>query len=141
MPVSADPRYPKSFRDVLGARMAYIEAGSGDPIVFLHGNPTSSYLWRNVMPHVEGLGRLIAPEVAAVVAGYAGWLAASRTVPKLFVNAEPGAILTGRQREFCRAWPDQTEVTVAGSHFVQEDSPDEIGVAIADWYRDTLTPR
>lgn len=298
MPVSADPRYPKSFRDVLGARMAYIEVGSGDPIVFLHGNPTSSYLWRNVMPHVEGLGRLIAPdligmgdsaklpdsgpgrytfaehrryldalleglgvdaavtlvvhdwgsalgfdwanrhrrairgiaymeaivrpvtweewppagrrvfegfrspagehmvlddnvfvervlpgsvlrglteeemevyrrpflrpgedrrptltwprqipidnepaEVAAVVAGYAGWLAASRTVPKLFVNAEPGAILTGRQREFCRAWPDQTEVTVAGSHFVQEDSPDEIGVAIADWYRDTLTPR
>ncbi len=296
MPVSADPRYPKSFRDVLGARMAYVDVGSGDPIVFLHGNPTSSYLWRNVMPHVEGLGRLIAPdligmgdsaklpdsgpgrytfaehrryldalldglgvdaavtlvvhdwgsalgfdwasrhrravkgiaymeaivrpitwaewpaagrrafegfrspagehmvlddnvfvervlpgsvlrglteqemdvyrrpflrpgedrrptltwprqipidnepaEVAAVVSGYADWLAVDRTVPKLFVNAEPGIILTGRQREFCRAWPNQTEVTVAGSHFIQEDSPDEIGVAIADWYRDTLT--
>ncbi len=53
------------------------------------------------------------------------------------MNAEPGAILTGRQREFCRAWPSQTEVTVAGSHFIQEDSPDEIGVAIADWYRHT----
>lgn len=296
MPVSADPRYPRSFRDVLGAQMAYIEVGSGDPIVFLHGNPTSSYLWRNVMPHLEGLGRLIAPdligmgdsaklpdsgpgrytfaehrlyldallerlgvnaavtlvvhdwgsalgfdwanrhrravkgiaymeaivrpitwaewpaagrrafegfrspagehmvlddnvfvervlpasvlrglteqemevyrrpflrpgedrrptltwprqipidnepaEVAAVVSGYADWLAADRTVPKLFVNAEPGVILTGRQREFCRTWPSQTEVTVAGSHFIQEDSPDEIGVAIADWYRDTLT--
>ena len=258
MPVSADPRYPKSFRDVLGARLAYLEVGSGDPIVFLHGNPTSSYLWRNVMPHLEGLGRLIAPdligmgdsaklpgsgpgrytfaehrryldallerlgvdagvtlvvhdwgsalgfdwanrhrravkgiaymeaivrpvtweewpaagrrvfegfrspagehmvlddnvfvervlpasvlrglteqemavyrrpflrpgedrrptltwprqipidnepaEIAAVVSGYADWLAADGTVPKLFVNAEPGAILTGRQREFC----------------------------------------
>ena len=54
MPITADPRYPKSFREVLGARMAYIEMGSGDPIVFLHGNPTSSYLWRNVMPHLEG---------------------------------------------------------------------------------------
>ncbi len=275
--------------------MAYIEVGSGDPIVFLHGNPTSSYLWRNVMPHLAGLGRLIAPdligmgdsaklpdsgpgrytfaehrryldallaalavdagvtlvvhdwgsalgfdwanrhrdaikgiaymeaivrpitwddwpaasrgvfegfrspageqmvldnnvfvervlpgsvlrglteeemdvyrrpflvpgedrrptltwprqipidnepaEVAAVVAGYADWLAARGTVPKLFVNAEPGAILTGRQREFCRTWPNQTEVTVAGSHFIQEDSPDEIGAAIADWYRNTL---
>jgi haloalkane dehalogenase len=295
MPLSADPRYPKSFRDVLGARMAYIEVGSGDPIVFLHGNPTSSYLWRNVMPYLEGLGRLIAPdligkgdsaklpdsgpgrytfaehrryldallaaldvdagvtlvihdwgsalgfdwanrhrgavkgiaymeaivrpitwddwpaagrrvfegfrssagehmvlddnvfvervlpgsvlrglteeemavyrrpflvpgedrrptltwprqipidnepaEVAAVVAGYADWLATS-TIPKLFVNAEPGAILTGSQREFCRTWPNQTEVTVAGNHFIQEDSPDEIGAAIADWYRNTLT--
>src|SRR5258708_8972868 len=63
MPVSADARYPRSFRDVLGARMAYVEVGSGDPIVFLHGNPTSSYLWRNVMPHLEGLGRLIAPDL------------------------------------------------------------------------------
>jgi len=296
MPITADPRYPKSFREVLGALMAYIEVGSGDPIVFLHGNPTSSYLWRNVMPHLEGLGRLIAPdligmgdsaklpdsgpgrytfaehrryldallaalavdagvtlvvhdwgsalgfdwanrhrgaikgiaymeaivrpitwddwpaagrrvfqglrspagehmvlddnvfvervlpgsvlrglteeemdvyrrpfltpgedrrptltwprqipidnepaEVTAVVDGYADWLAASRTLPKLFVNAEPGAILTGSQREFCRTWPNQIEVTVAGSHFIQEDSPDEIGAAIADWYRDTLT--
>jgi haloalkane dehalogenase len=55
-------------------------------------------------------------------------------VPKLFVNAEPGAILTGEPREFCRRWPHQHEVTVKGVHFVQEDSPDEIGEAIADWY-------
>jgi haloalkane dehalogenase len=54
-------------------------------------------------------------------------------VPKLFVNADPGAILTGGQREFCRTWPNQREVTVRGSHFIQEDSPDEIGSAIADW--------
>ena len=56
-------------------------------------------------------------------------------LPKLFVNADPGVFLTGPQREFCRAWPNQMEVTVRGSHFVQEDSPDEIGVAIADWRR------
>ena len=269
--------------------MAYVEAGTGDPIVFLHGNPTSSYLWRNVMPHLAGLGRCIAPDligmgdseklapagpdsyrfvehrryldgllealgvghrvtivghdwgsalgfdwasrrraaikgiaymeaivrplawaewpepirklvhgfrsdageamvleknvfvervlpgsvlrgltdaemtvyrrpylapgeacrptltwprqipldgeppdVAAIVQTYADWLSES-AVPKLFVNAEPGAILVGPQREFCRSWPNQTEVTVKGSHFIQEDSPDEIGRAIATW--------
>jgi haloalkane dehalogenase len=70
------------------------------------------------------------PDVAAVVDRYAAWLAAA-PVPKLFVNAEPGSILVGAQREFCRTWPNQHEVTVAGSHFVQEDSPAEIARAIA----------
>ena len=276
-----------------GLSMAYIEEGSGDPIVFLHGNPTSSYLWRNVIPHVAPLGRCIAPDligmgdsdplpdsgpgryrfvdhrrcldgllealdvrgnvtfvvhdwgsalgfdwanrhrdavaglaymeaivrpvawaewpeaarsvfqgfrseagesmvlernifveavlprsvlreltddemaeyrrpfrepgerrrptltwpreipiegepadVTEIVSGYGAWLHTSR-VPKLFVNAEPGAILTGQLREFCRTWPNQTEVTVRGSHFVQEDSPDEIGRAIAGWLPST----
>ncbi len=276
--------------------MAYVEHGRGDPIVFLHGNPTSSYLWRNVMPYLEGLGRLIAPDligmgdsdklpdsgpdrytfvehrryldallgdlgvdagvtlvvhdwgsalgfdwanrhrdavkgiaymeaivrpvtwdewpdaarsvfqgfrspagermvldnnvfvervlpgsvlrdlteeemehyrrpfltpgeerrptltwprqipinsepvdVTGIVADYADWLTTS-AIPKLFVNAEPGAILTGAQREFCRSWPNQTEVTVAGNHFLQEDSPDQIGTAIAEWHQRTLTP-
>jgi haloalkane dehalogenase len=269
--------------------MAYVEEGAGDPIVFLHGNPTSSYLWRSVIPHVAPLGRCIAPDlvgmgdsdplpdsgpgryrfvdhrrcldgllealgvrenvtfvvhdwgsalgfdwanrhrdavtglaymeaivrpvtwaqwpdaarrvfqgfrseageslvlernvfveavlpgsilrklsdeemaeyrrpflepgerrrptltwpreipidgepadVTEIVSSYAGWLSAS-PVPKLFVNADPGAILTGDQREFCRTWPNQREVTVRGSHFIQEDSPDEIGSAIAEW--------
>jgi haloalkane dehalogenase len=281
--------HPKRTIDVLGRRMAFVELGEGRPIVFQHGNPTSSYLWRNVMPHVADLGRCIAldligmgdsdklpesgpgrytfaeharffeaalaaldvtrevtfvihdwgsalgfdwanrhrdavrgicymeaivrplawhesPEAAArvfegfrspagenmvlvdnvfvervlpgsilwqlwgaehavyrgsfaepgegrrptltwprqipldgepadvvaVVADYAQWLAQSR-LPKLFVNAEPGAILVGAQREFCRGWPNQTEVTVAGSHFIQEDSPDEIGQALRTW--------
>ena len=70
-------------------------------------------------------------DVAEIVADYAAWLSES-SVPKLFVNAEPGAILTGEQREFCRTWPNQTEVTVPGSHFIQEDSPDAVGRAIAD---------
>jgi haloalkane dehalogenase len=71
-------------------------------------------------------------DVHAIVAAYADWLVQS-TVPKLFVNAEPGAILTGSQREFCRRFPNQSEVTVAGSHFIQEDSPTEIAAAIRAW--------
>jgi len=269
--------------------MTYVEMGQGDPIVFLHGNPTSSYLWRNIMPHVQGLGRCIAPDligmgdsdklpdsgpdryrfvehrhyldglldtlgitenaifvihdwgsalgfdwanrhrdamqgicymegivrplvweewneasrpvfegfrspagekmvlernifvekvlpgsvlrgltdaemavyrrpfanpgedrrptltwprqipisgepadVVAIVQDYSDWMAVNE-LPKLFVNATPGAILTGAAREFCRGWKNQTEVTVKGSHFIQEDSPDEIGTALATW--------
>ena len=56
--------------------------------------------------------------------------------PKLFINAEPGSILVGEQREFCRSWPNQQEVTVKGLHFIQEDSGPEIGVAVADWLAD-----
>jgi haloalkane dehalogenase len=286
--ISADPRYTKKFATIKGKKMAYIDEGEGDPIVFLHGNPTSSYLWRNVMPHLAGQGRLIAPDligmgdseklensgpdrytfvehreyldgllseigvaenvvfvihdwgsalgfdwanrhreavqgiaymeaivrpipswdtwpekarsifqafrseagesvvleknvfvervlpgsvlrglteaemavylkpfanpgedrrptltwprqipiegepadVTAIVDDYANWLKNS-DVAKLFINADPGSILIGGQRDFCRTWPNQTEVTVAGSHFIQEDSPDEIGAAIS----------
>jgi haloalkane dehalogenase len=287
--VDVTDRYPKQFATVLGKRMAYVETGSGDPIVFLHGNPTSSYLWRNVIPHVEHLGRCIAPDligmgdsdklddvgpgsyrlvehrryldalletlgvrdrvtfvvhdwgsalgfdwanrhrdavrglaymeavvrsitwnefpdearsvfegfrspageemvltknifvervlpgsvlrgltepemdvyrrpylepgesrrptltwpreipldgepadVVAIVDAYAVWLQ-SADVPKLFVDADPGAILRGPQREFCLSWPNQKTVTVPGLHFIQEDAPDLIGRAIADW--------
>ena len=285
------PWIEKKRCEVLGRTMAYVETGEGDPIILLHGNPTSSYLWRGVIPHLAPLGRSIAPDligmgdsdkledsgpgsyrfvehrryldallealgvgedvtlimhdwgsalgfdwanrhreavrglaymeaivqpltwaqwpeaarrvfqgfrsesgesmvlennvfvervlpgsiqrelteeemaeyrrpfaepgegrrptltwpreipiegepadVAEIVADYAAWLSES-SVPKLFVNAEPGAILTGEQREFCRTWPNQTEVAVPGSHFIQEDSPDEIGRAIAAWLR------
>lgn len=296
--MTADPRYPRHYASVLGARMAYVDVGSGDPIVFLHGNPTSSYLWRNVMPHLEGRGRLIAPDligmgdsdklpdsgpdrytfvehrrylfalleqlgvvervtlvihdwgsalgfhwahthpgavkgiafmegiaspmqswdefpksarpvfqgfrseagermalqdnvfvekvlpgsilrplldaemaayrrpfltpgegrrptltwprqlpiagtpedVVAIVADYAQWLAES-PIPKLFVNAEPGALLIGEPRERVRRWRNLREVTVAGSHFIQEDSPDEIGRAIAEWLTVVESPR
>ena len=287
--ISADPRYERKFATVNGKRMAYVDEGQGDAIIFQHGNPTSSYLWRNIMPHCEGLGRLIAcdligmgdsekldnsgpdrytyteqrdylfalweqlgiggnvifvihdwgsalgfdwanrnrdkvagiaymeavvrpmawadfpdnargifqgfrseageamvleknifvervlpgavirdlteaemtiyrkpylepgedrrptltwprmipiegepVEVCQVADDYGAWLSTS-DVPKLFINANPGTILIGAQREFCRGWPNQTEVTVAGRHFIQEDSPDEIGAAIASW--------
>ena len=286
-PFSTEP-LSKQYKTVLGKKMAYHEAGEGDPVVFLHGNPTSSYLWRNIIPHLSGKARCIAPDligqgdsdklddvspgtyrfvdhreyldgllseldlgdhvtfvihdwgsalgfdwanrhrdrvagiaymeavvadllwenfdeggrrvfqgfrspageemvieknifvdrvlpsavlreltdeemteyrrpfldpqhrrptltwpreipisgepadVVAIVQDYGQWLSNS-DVPKLFINADPGSILTGPQREFARSWPNQTEVTVSGRHFVQEDSPHEIGAAIADW--------
>jgi haloalkane dehalogenase len=287
----AKPYAELRFRDVKGKRMAYIDEGEGDTIVFAHGNPTSSYLWRSVLPHLEGLGRLVAcdligmgeseklqpsgpdryhyaeqreylfalwdalelgdrvvlvlhdwgsalgfewanqhrsrvqgiaymeaiaapvtwadwpnsvrevfqgfrspdgermvleqnifvegvlpggiqrqlsdeemdhyrapfrnpgedrrptlswprnipiegepADVTAVVQDYAAWLSES-DVPKLFINGEPGAILRGRVRDFVRTWPNQREVTVNGVHFLQEDSPDEIGAAVAEFVR------
>ena len=72
--------------------------------------------------------------VVAIVDNYGQWLAES-PIPKLFINAEPGSILTGAARDFCRTWPNQKEITVKGSHFIQEDSPDEIGRAVADFAR------
>jgi haloalkane dehalogenase len=277
-----DPHQRRRVR-VLDSEMAYVDTGRGDPVVFLHGNPTSSYLWRNAIPPVTPVGRCLAPDligmgdsgkaprgsyrlvdharyldawldaldlrrivfvvhdwgsalgfwwtqrhpervrglvymeaivrpltweewpesarqifqllrspageelilqknvfverilpaatlrklgdeemeayrrpwrepgegrrpmltwpreipvggepadVVALVDGYARWLSTS-AIPKLFVNAEPGSILVGSQREFCRRWPNQEEVTVPGSHFVQEDSGAAIGQAVA----------
>jgi haloalkane dehalogenase len=69
-----------------------------------------------------------------LVSEYGEWMAGN-DLPKLFINADPGSILVGPQREFCRSWPNQTEVTVSGAHFVQEDSPAEIGQAVARWVR------
>ena len=287
---TATPLPPKQFTTVDGHRLAHVEIGQGAPIVLLHGNPTSSYLWRDVMPPLAGLGRMIAPDlighgdsdklpaslgpgrytlegtyellagqlavligdqpvtlvlhdwgsalgfhwarlhpqqvrgiaymeaivmpitswddwpekargifqgfrsakgedlvlkrnlfiegvlpssilrklsdeemaayrtpfakeedrqpimnwprqipiagepsnVVALVQQYAQWLSTS-PVPKLFVNAEPGSILVGKQREFCRSWPNQQEVTVPGLHFIQEDSGAAIGQAVAAW--------
>ena len=71
-------------------------------------------------------------DVVAIVEDYASWLAQS-PIPKLLIVAEPGALLRGAQLDFARGWPNQGEVTVAGNHFLQEDSPDEIGAAIAEW--------
>ena len=91
------------------------------------GRPTLT--WPRMIP-IEGKHA----DVMKVVENSAAWLA-DTDVPKLFINADPGSILVGRQRELCRAWPNQTEVTVKGRHFVQEDSPDEIGQAVADFVR------
>jgi haloalkane dehalogenase len=74
-------------------------------------------------------------DVVDLVRQYATWLGGS-ALPKLFVNADPGSILVGAQRDFCRAWPNQQEVTVRGRHFLQEDSPVEIGRAIARFLRE-----
>ena len=73
-------------------------------------------------------------EVCAIVEKYSGWMSENE-IPKLFINAKPGSILVGKQRKFCRAWKNQKEVTVKGTHFIQEDSPHEIGQAIAEWVK------
>ena len=78
-------------------------------------------------------------DVVEIVDNYASWLAANEDLPKLFINAEPGSILCGAQREFCRAWPNQTEITVPGIHFVQEDSPVEIGQAVRSFVASSLS--
>jgi len=71
-------------------------------------------------------------QMVELVQDYADFMTTAE-FPKLFINAEPGSILTGSQREFCRSWPNQQEVTVKGLHFIQEDSPVEIGRAVAAW--------
>jgi haloalkane dehalogenase len=74
-------------------------------------------------------------DVNAIVSDYAQWLSRDASISKLFINADPGSILVGRQRDFCRTWPNQQEQTVKGLHFIQEDSPHKIGAAIANWHR------
>ena len=71
-------------------------------------------------------------ETVEIVQAYADWMNTNE-IPKLFIDADPGSILVGKQREFCRGWPNQVERRVVGLHFVQEDSPDDIGNAIAGW--------
>ena len=73
-------------------------------------------------------------DVGQIAGDYAQWMAGNE-LPKLFVNADPGAILIGAPRDFCRSWKNQTEVTVSGSHFIQEDSGPAIGRAVADWIK------
>jgi len=73
-------------------------------------------------------------DVTEIVKNYAEFFS-NHKVPKLFINAEPGAILVGKQREFCRTWPNQNEITVPGSHFIQEDSPDLIGEVMLNWLK------
>ena len=75
------------------------------------------------------------PHMVSLMDAYGQWLSTDESIPKLFINADPGSILVGEPREFCRRWPNQQEVTVSGLHFIQEDSPHEIGDAVADWLR------
>ena len=89
--------------------------------------PTLS--WPRQIP-IEGQPQ----DVVEIVTTYGQWLAESN-IPKLFINAEPGAILKGKARDYCRTWANQKEITVKGNHFIQEDSPDEIGQSIAEFIR------
>lgn len=141
-PTPAADTYKRNRVTVLDAETAYVDVEEGDPVVSLHGNPTSSYLWRNVIPHVEPYARwsLACPkelaingepkDVIEIVGSYLKWLSESE-ISKLFVNAEPGTILTGAQRKLRRSWPNQREVTGRSSYFVQEDCSREVWEAVA----------
>jgi pimeloyl-ACP methyl ester carboxylesterase len=201
--------------EVLGHQMAYLEEGAGTPIVLLHGNPTSSFLWRSVIPHLAPLGRCIAPDLigmgdsdklegsghgsyrfvehrryldafldavgvtdpvtlvlhdwgsalgfdwaarhpeAVTAIAYMeaivcpvtwdDWPDAARDIFQAFRSPAGEELILERnlfveavlpasiQRQLCRSWPNQTEITVPGIHFIQEDSGDQIGAAIASW--------
>ena len=87
-PISAADPYPRRRVPVLDTEMAYVEAGAGDPVVFLHGNPTSSYLWRNVIPPVEAVGRCLAPDLVGMAtragrprAPIASWITRATSTP------------------------------------------------------------
>jgi len=115
---------PSSVMRALGeAEMQHYRAAFGAPD---DRQPTLN--WPRQIP-IDGTPA----EMVALVTGYGEWLQGTTDLPKLFINAEPGSILIGRQREYCRSWPNQREVTVRGTHFIQEDSPVEIGQAIAQW--------
>jgi haloalkane dehalogenase len=92
-------------------------------------NRRPTLTWPRQIP-IEGEPK----EVVEIVTAYSEWLSKS-DIPKLFINAQPGSILVGRARDFCRTWPNQEETTVKGKHFIQEDSPDEIGQSIAKFIR------
>ena len=111
-------------RDLTDKEMAAYRAPFASPV---DRQPTLN--WPRQIP-IEGEP----PEVVTLVEEYGAFMAAS-DLPKLFINSEPGSILVGRQREFCRGWPNQQEVTVKGLHFIQEDSPVEIGQAVAAWLK------
>ena len=89
-------------------------------------------VWPRELP-IEGTPA----DVVEIVESYGAWLAQSQ-LPKLFINAEPGALLVGRAREFCRTWPNQREVTVKGVHFIQEDAPVEIAAALKEFLQDVF---
>ena len=94
-------------------------------------NRRPTLTWPREIP-IEGEPR----NVVELVNQYSRWLSADEIVPKLFINADPGALLTGDVRDYCRKWANQKEITVAGNHFLQEDSPEEIGIALGEWYSD-----
>ena len=117
------------FADVLGSRMYYVDEGEGPPVLFLHGNPTSSYLWRNEIP-IEGEPA----DVTEIVGAYNGWLQETH-LPKLLFHADPGALIPAPMVDWARSALSNLETVDLGEgiHYVQEDHPDTIGREVARW--------
>jgi len=157
--ISADFRFSLKRARVHDAEMAYVDVSDDDPIVFVHDNPISSYPWRTLPaqqkevylkpfrePGVSRLPTLVwprqipfdgnPPDTYARVKRYSDWLAHSAHLPKLFVNAEEGRGTAGAAREFCRAWPNQREISLRDKHYFPEDCPPEIGEAVAGFVKE-----
>jgi pimeloyl-ACP methyl ester carboxylesterase len=117
--ISPDFPYESHYIEVEGAKLHYIDVGKGDPILFLHGNPTSSYLWRNIIPYLEPLGRCMALDLIS------------------FCCATPGAVVTRREVEWCKEHlKNLTTADIGqGIHYIQEDNPHGIGSELARWYK------
>ena len=123
--ISAKSKYPKQKRTILGREMAYVEVGQGDPIVFLHGNPTSSYLWRNVIPHLEQFGRCIAPDLIG--------MGGSEKLP----NSGPGSYRFVEQRRYLDALLEDLNVRVKVT-LVIHDWGSGLGFDWANRHRDSI---
>lgn len=116
--------------------LAHVERGDGDPIVLVHGNPTSSYLWRQVLAWAceipfDGVPADVHDRATATSA----WLEAT-PVPKLFVAAEPGSPLTTTTRDWAAGLANVTVQTVTAGHFVPEDAGPELATILDDWIAD-----
>lgn len=128
--VPSTTRYEHKFIDVLGSKLAYVEAGEGDPILFLHGQPTSSYLWRNIMPHLEKQGRVIAPDNIGFGRSDQPELKYTFADHYKYIDAFIKAKGLRNITPVVHDWGSGL-----GLHYVQEDQPFAIGRAISDWYR------
>ena len=162
-PISSAFPFKSKFVEVHGSRMHYIEEGSGDPIVFLHGNPTSSYLWRNIIPYLTPHGRCIASDLMGMgrsdkpqignrfsdhskyINGFIEKLGLSRITLVVhdwgsglgFHYDTPGGLIPEKGVEWCKSHlKNLKNVHVGpGIHYLQEDNPHLIGAELAQWYR------
>ena len=132
--ISGEFPYESKFVEIHSSRMHYVEAGKGEPLLFLHGNPTSSYLWRNVIPHLRAQGRCLAPDLIGM--GRSDRRLQASEVPKLFFHASPGAIIREREVAWClENLKNLTAVDLGkGIHYLQEDHPHRIGRELAAWF-------
>ncbi len=138
--ISADFPFESNYVEIHGSQMHYIDEGAGDPILFLHGNPTSNYLWRNIKPvrqwplevPIDGQPA----DVHEVISNYSQKLQESE-LPKILFSANPGAIIDSQYVDWCKQNLKNLKVVDIGKglHFIQEDNPHLIGEELAKWYQ------
>jgi hypothetical protein len=132
--ISAKFPYESRFCHVHNSKIHYVEVGEGDPILFLHGNPTSSYLWRNVIPHLSKQGRCIAPDLVGF--GKSDKPDIDYRFSDHYEYIKGFIEVMGHYREPFKTVKNLQTVDVGqGIHFIQEDNPHQIGEALSNWLR------